>query len=269
MIRGATYRSSSYLADRSPAGRAVAFAISLAIAILLILALLRMGGYAPPRFGDGRPLATFSVKGDSDSADKSERQQEQQDQSQKERATEKAPVPRITTPRTAAVPEPPPPLVLPGVMVLNRADYAASDIGKIKGTAPRGDALAKGGGAGSAPGDSAAIGRGPGGEELYAAEWYREPTRAETSPYMPVGKVGWGMVACRTADRYHVEDCVELGETPGSGIARGLRQAARQFLVRPPRKGGMPMIGAWVRIRFDLRPPKAADAPAGPDDDAP
>jgi protein TonB len=105
--------------------------------------------------------------------------------------------------------------------------------------------------------DSAAAygpGEGPGGAHLYYAEWYREPTSAELSYYLPPGRVvGWGMIACRTVERYHVDDCRTLGDSPpGSGLARAIREAAWQFLVRPPRIDGKPMIGAWVRIRIEF-----------------
>ncbi len=107
--------------------------------------------------------------------------------------------------------------------------------------------------AGDASGDTEKAGTGSHGEQLYAAEWYRKPTDAELSYYMPKGKFGWGDVACRTAPRYHVEDCYELDESPhGSQISRGVREAAWQFLVRPPRIGGKSMVGEWVRIRITL-----------------
>lgn len=106
--------------------------------------------------------------------------------------------------------------------------------------------------------DSAQVagpGEGPGGQRLYNADWYREPTDAELGFYLKRGAPAgaWAMIACRTVEKYHVEDCRSLGESPvGSGLANAIRQAAWQFLVIPPRIGGRAMIGTWVRIRIDF-----------------
>jgi len=105
----------------------------------------------------------------------------------------------------------------------------------------------------SGEGDSEEVGRGPHGEILYAAEWAREPTDAELSGYLPRNAPdGWGLIACKTIPGNRVDDCIELGQSPaGSHLASAVRQAAWQFHVRPPRKGGRPMIGEWVRIKID------------------
>ena len=102
-------------------------------------------------------------------------------------------------------------------------------------------------------GDSEEVGRGPHGEVLYAAEWARRPTDAELSGYLPRNAPdGWGLIACRTIPGNRVEDCVELGQSPaGSHLASAVRQAAWQFRVRPPRKGGKALVGEWVRIRIE------------------
>ena len=96
-------------------------------------------------------------------------------------------------------------------------------------------------------------GMGPNGEPLYAASWYREPYPEELRGYLSAARgPGWGLIACRTAPNYRVEDCVAVGESPaGSNIARSVLAAAWQFKVRPPRVGGELRVGEWVRIRID------------------
>ena len=106
----------------------------------------------------------------------------------------------------------------------------------------------------SLPGDTPRVeGRGPRGEPLYAAAWYREPYDSELSGYLSTASgPGWGLIACRTVPDFRVEDCIKLDEYPeGSNIARAALAAAWQFRVRPPRLGGQSKVGEWVRIRID------------------
>ena len=194
---------------------------------------------------------------------------------EKEKAKD-APKQNVQRPETRVVTTPPPrlpPRVVvpsknqvewpPGFIRMSRDDLAKADISQIKPAASGGGGNASGAGAGS--GNAKGAGEGPGGAQLYNAEWYREPTRAELSPYMSAARGAaageWAMIACRTVERFHVEDCRELDENPrGSGLARALRQAAWQFLVRPPRVDGKPQLGAWVRIRFDFKAAKRDEA---------
>ena len=167
-----------------------------------------------------------------------------------------------TADKTAAAPaekkaDTPPPAVAtkpkekpPSFLQLSPSDFSASDIGRLPS---RGSAE----GTGGSTGNSRAVagpGEGPGGVQLYEAEWYRRPTDAELAGYMPANppREGWGLVACKTIENFHVENCQPLGESPlGSGFAKAVRQAAWQFLVRPPRIDGKAQVGAWVRIRID------------------
>jgi protein TonB len=140
------------------------------------------------------------------------------------------------------------------MLIVSKEVYAASDIAKL-GRPKAATANGRPHAGAAMPGDTPTVGTAPNGEPLYAAEWYREPTNRELAFYLPKRMPeggGWGMVACRTAARFKVEDCVELASGPqGSGLGRAVRDASWQFLVRPPRVGGRVLVGEWVRIRID------------------
>jgi len=231
--------------DETPLRRRVSgFALAIAIEILLILAFFTLD-FRPtrPEF-EGGTLSTFDLAASEEETDASKAQQ--------------------PAPATPKPPRPVPPTVKPRIILperpldllpLSREEMQAADIAKLGTNAP-GAELAQGNApGGNVPGDSERVGTAPNGEPLYAAEWYREPTNREVNAYLPKTMPeggGWGLIACRTIDRYHVDDCVELGQSPpGSHLAGAVRQAAWQFLVRPPRVGGKVMVGEWVRIRID------------------
>ena len=149
-------------------------------------------------------------------------------------------------------PPPLPPAIKPQpntIVQMSKSDFDAGDISKLpshKGDSDTGDSQTA---SGYGPGE------GPGGQKLYKAEWYREPPRSALDLYLKRGVPpgAWAIIACRTIENYHVDNCRGLGESPaGLGLTSAMRQAAWQFLVRPPRLGGKPLIGAWVSIRYDF-----------------
>ena len=224
--------------DRPPLKRQVSgFALAIGVNLLLLLVLLTLGIIPPVLHKPSRALTVDLIPESHSSA--------------AERKQTVAPKP---TPSAASRPVPkPPPIVLPvkptitpphqpAWIEMSRDDLAASDVRN----------LARAGAGSGSRGNSAEVGRGPHGEVLYAAEWAREPTDAELNGYMPKNWTdGFGLVACKTIPGNRVEDCVELDQTPGSHFASAVRQAAWQFHVRPPRKGGHELVGSWVRIRID------------------
>lgn len=236
-----------------------AVALSLAICIAIGCMLIWMGMIGRQA---GAPRAKFSaVSFSTDPARKT---------GGKQAETKAAPAPAQIVPQDLKRPPPPIPVPTPSAMPpldLSRktADPVASfDLGKLPKSAGGGGSP----GSGQASAAAYGPGEGPGGAKLYNAEWYREPSDAEIGGYMPRGNIQpeWAMIACRTIERYHVENCQELGESPrGSGLARAMRQAAWQFLVRPPRIDGKPVIGAWVRIRFDFKARSRDESSGGQD----
>lgn len=237
--------------------RIASFVASLLICAALFLMLLSMGAYGPAPDKGGTQLVAIDLT-DKGPAEQKKSAAKAQASPKKQQQAQAAP----------AVMSAPPPVPLPGkaqwpagFIPMKSKDYAAADISALK------QADAGAGGAASGTASSAyGPGEGPGGVRLYNAEWYREPSRAEISGYMPAGRPAgaWALIACQTVEKFHVENCQEIDESPrGSGLARALRQASWQFLVRPPRENGKSLVGAWVRIRFDFRRGKDVGAEEG------
>lgn len=226
--------------------RAVSFALALAIELLIVLAVLLWRPFFPPRKVD-RPLSTFSVfPSPGHEAPKPAHHSTSTKRSASNSAAAAPPKPPVLPiPKPTKTVPTPPSSGLEGVLPI---ELGSSDIGKIKGSAA-GDDTGKDSTSPYGPGE------GPGGQPLYNAEWYREPTGPEINGYLkgPPPPGSWALIACRTIPNNHVENCRSLGESPiGSGLSRSMRQAAWQFLIRPPRVGGKPIMGAWVRICIDF-----------------
>ena len=214
----------------------------MAINVALLLALMTLGVLPPPSARESMRgiVVDLIPQARSEAEEQTQAVQPQKRQVQRDKLTPKPPP--VILPVKPTIAPPAQPVEKPSAWIeMSKAEMAASDIGKMRKVA-----------SGSA-GDSEMVGHGPNGEALYAAEWAREPTNAELAGYMPRNSPdGYGLIACKTVAGNRVEDCIELEQSPrGSHLASAVRQAAWQFRVRPPRKGGKPLIGSWVRIRID------------------
>lgn len=241
----------AYLQPMSRRRRATALGLTIALHLLLALIVWNL---APDHFfrPSSDALSTFDVASSAGPASPSPPAAKAQ--KRPERARQRAaPPPRPTPP-----PPPPVELPIPEYMRMTREQFAATDLSRLPKSAARGSDADDGpADAAAGAGDSSSTygpGAGPGGARLFRAEWVREPTDAELRTYMPPAPNGsWATIACRTIPDNRVENCQPLGESPmGSKLATGLRRAAWQFRVRPPRLGGKPMIGEWVQIRIEF-----------------
>jgi protein TonB len=239
-MRSAYSRSS--VTDRTPLSRRVkALALTAGVHILLLLLLLKLAPDDAPRRKPDEALSTFDISPDAPVAPKRALEV------RKERSKgESAPRPPVQAP-------PPPPIAVPTMPPLI-AGLENFDLRQVPPAAPADVAGQGDAGRGTDSASAYGPGEGPGGARLYNAEWYREPTNAELSTYLPARRVvGWGMIACQTVARYRVDNCRILQSSPpGSGLAGAIKAAAWQFMVRPPRIDGKPVIGAWVRIRIEF-----------------
>jgi protein TonB len=236
-----TYRLPSPY-DRQPLRRRLSsFALALAINVALLLVLMTLGVIPPPSQRTLRGVVLDLIPQQRSASPT----QSQKTGAQHPRVQSSKPVPkppRIVLPVKATIAPPPTPSEKTSPWIeMSKEDMASSDISKLPAAGSGGR------------GNSEVVGKGPNGEALYAAEWAREPSDAELGGYLPRNAPdGYGLIACKTIAENRVDDCIELDQEPrGSHLASAVRQAAWQFRVRPPRKDGRPLIGAWVRIRID------------------
>lgn len=247
------------------ARRIAGVVLALLVEVLLVLVLLTL---KPDLIGrqDVKSTPVFTMEATDDApADAPVEKEQQAETPPRETETPPTDTPPAETPPTPPQPQtrpptdappapsPPPYIVLPR-QVMAQADIARPPAPPAAPAAParrptfgpvdRGPA---------GPPDSEVVGRAPNGQPLYAAAWYREPYPEELRGYLSTASgPGYGLIACRTALNWRVEDCVSLAESPeGSNIARSVLAAAWQFKVRPPRVGGEYRVGEWVRIRID------------------
>ena len=243
------YRPATGYQPGSPRERLISSLLSAGIILLVVLGLIFSAIVGPERVNTRR-IVSFSVDGED--PNKTARSSQSRPKAphvaaRAVTASNAQPKPRIDIQKHVEKPDALD--GIPGFIHMSKSDLASADIGKMKGPAGSNND-----GKGTDSRTAYGPGEGPGGVQLYDADWYRRPTDAELATYMPKngGIEGWGLIACQTIARYHVENCQILGESPrGSGFGRAVQNAAWQFLVKPPRIDSKPQIGAWVRIRID------------------
>lgn len=234
---------------RTEAGpRALGISLAFLIEGLLLLLLFSFGPAEPPGSKEkGITLLSLPAEAVSEKA-------AEPDSPEPEQQTEERPLPRkpeIEQPPAPVVPKvpstvqaPPPPPPAPPAATPPNTSRAPPKPRPMYGPPNTG---------GSRSRDTERVGTAPNGEPLYAAAWYREPEDKMLGDYLSTARgPGWGLIACRTASGFRVVDCVGIDEYPrGSQIMRSVLAAAWEFRVRPPQRGGVPLVGAWVRIRID------------------
>jgi protein TonB len=227
---------------------ATGFVAALALEALLLLLLLSLGRSEKPPQAKGEVLTTFDAKSQPDQAEKPtparKDNRPRYDIQPPPQPAQQQPAPPVPAP-----PQPAPPALLQ----LNHSEMASADLSRFAKAAPSAEkAPAYGPPDTGTPGDTPRVGTAPNGEPMYAAAWYRKPYPGELRGYLSTAQhPGWGLIACKTAPNFRVEDCVVIDEYPDhSNYGNAVAAAAWQFKVRPPRIGGMPMIGTWVQIKI-------------------
>ena len=221
--------------------RGFGLAIALLLEALFIIAILSLSMRSGGPEARERGLSTFSLeaKPESASLDKSETETPVTKARQR---NANPPIPKPLLPPVNPVRAP---LPSPEFIKVSKSESDAMDLSKLPSSGGTGAGDSKG--SGQRNKGMMGPGLGPGGAQLYPVAWLREPYDAELAPYLAaIKRIPPGAsadIACRMAEHNRVENCQIIGENPrGTGLAKALRLAAWQFLVKPPRIDNKPQL---------------------------
>ena len=225
--------------------------IALFLEALVIIAILSLSMRSGSPEAGKRGLSTFALEAEAESASADESETETP-VTKEQQPNVNPPMPKPLLPPVNPVRAPPP---SPEFIKVSKSEFDAMDLSKLPASGSTGAGDSKGSGQGNK--GMMGPGLGPGGAQLYPVAWLREPYDAELAPYLAAVKSRPGRasadIACRMIENNRVENCQIIGENPrGTGLAKALRLAAWQFLVKPPRINNKPQLGVWVRIHFDF-----------------
>jgi len=245
--------------------RGLGVVIALLLEAIIILAILSLSMRSGGPAAGTRGLNTFSLEAESDSASSAKKNEAKTPVTKEQQQTITPPLPIPLLPPVNPVKAPPP---SPDYIKVSKSEFDAMDLSKFPASGGSGSGEGKGNGQGAK--GMMGPGLGPGGAQLYPVAWLREPYDSELAPYLAaIKRIPPGAsadIACRMAERNRVENCQIIGETPrGTGLAKALRLAAWQFLVKPPRIDNKPQLGVWVRIHFGFKA-RAIDEGTAPSD---
>ncbi|MBJ7527236.1 MAG: hypothetical protein JHD10_08365 [Sphingomonadaceae bacterium] len=232
--------------------RSIGLAIALMLEVIIILAILSLSMRSGGPAAGTRGLSTFSLEAEAQSASSAQKSEVQTPVTKEQQSAITPPIPPPLLPPVNPVKAPP---LNPDFIKISKSEFDAMDLSKLPASGGSGSGEGKGSGQGAK--GMMGPGLGPGGAQLYPVAWLREPYDSELAPYLAaVKRIPPGAsadIACRMIEHNRVENCQIIGENPrGTGLAKALRLAAWQFLVKPPRIDNKPQLGVWVRIHFDF-----------------
>ena len=231
--------------------RGIGLFIALLLECIIIIGILSLSMRAGGPTGS-RGLSTFSLQAEAESASSADKSETKTPVTKVQKSEVTPPIPPPLLPPVNPIKVPP---ANPDFIKVSKSEFDAMYLSKLPANGSSGTGEGKGSGQGSK--GMMGPGLGPGGAQLYPVAWLREPYDSELSPYLAtIKRIPPGAsadIACRMAEHNRVENCQIIGENPrGTGLAKALRLAAWQFLVKPPRIDNKPQLGVWVRIRFDF-----------------